>query len=257
LPQSEPLRTFHLSEPFRHLVEAHFFAQVSTPAVGYPLNLSAEWPFMLRKPSTQKHSVGDTATIHRAGKSMNDAISIMRAADAAARWHVHQRRKGSAQEPYINHLLEVATLVAQATGGTEQDVVIAALLHDAIEDQNVAPETVASEFGQCVADVVIEVTDDKSLPKAERKRQQVESAPKKTHAAKLIKLADKTSNVRAVANSPAPHWSVERRFEYVEWAKNVVAGLRGISPWLEEQFDEAVKQAMRSLDAPDRIKEFR
>jgi (p)ppGpp synthase/HD superfamily hydrolase len=147
-------------------------------------------------------------------------------------------------------LLEVASLVTQATGGTDPNVVIAALLHDAIEDQGVAPETVAGDFGQRVADIVMEVTDDKSLRKAERKRKQVENAPKKSDEAKLIKLADKTSNVRAVANSPAPDWSVERRLEYVEWARSVVAGLRGASPWLEQQFDEAVERAVRAVGLP-------
>jgi (p)ppGpp synthase/HD superfamily hydrolase len=181
---------------------------------------------------------------------MKDWIAVLRAADAAARWHIHQRRKGSAQEPYINHLLEVANLVTAATNGTDPNVVIAALLHDAIEDQGRAAETIASEFGQNVADIVMEVTDDKSLPKAERKRRQVESASKKSREAKLIKLADKTSNVRAVANSPAPDWSVERRFQYIEWARSVVAGLRGTSPWLEQQFDEAAEQAVRSLNPP-------
>src|ERR1700738_1486635 len=101
---------------------------------------------------------------------MQEWISIMRAADAAARWHVHQRRKGSAQEPYINHLLEVASLVTQATGGTDPNVVIAALLHDAVEDQGVPPETIASDFGRQVAGIVMEVTADKSLPRAEGQR---------------------------------------------------------------------------------------
>ncbi|SHG79335.1 HD domain-containing protein [Bradyrhizobium erythrophlei] len=174
---------------------------------------------------------------------MKELVSVLRAADAAARWHVQQRRKGSAQEPYINHLIEVASLVAQATEGSDPSIIAAALLHDAIEDQGVSADTIASEFGQRVADIVMEVTDDKSLPKAERKRKQVERAPHKSREAKLIKLADKISNVLAVATSPAPDWSVERRQEYVEWAKEVVAGLRGVSPWLEGQFDEAAERA--------------
>lgn len=178
---------------------------------------------------------------------MKEWIAVLRAADTAARWHVHQRRKGIAQEPYINHLLEVASLVAEATGGTDPNVVIAALLHDAIEDQGVTPETVAGEFGVNVADIVMEVSDDKALPKEDRKRKQVENAGKKSHEAKLIKLADKTSNLRAIASSPAADWSVERRLEYIEWAKAVVAGLRGTSPWLELQFDEAAIDAEQSL----------
>jgi (p)ppGpp synthase/HD superfamily hydrolase len=179
---------------------------------------------------------------------MKERVSVLRAAYAAAQWHVHQRRKDAAQEPYINHLLEVASLVTEATAGTEPDVVIAALLHDAIEDQGVTAETIASEFGKHVANIVMELTDDKSLPKVERKRLQVENASQKSRQAKLIKLADKTSNVRAVANSPAPDWSIQRRQEYIDWSKSVVAGLRGTSPWLEQQFDEAAERAARSLN---------
>jgi len=177
---------------------------------------------------------------------MKEWIAVLRAADTAARWHAHQRRKGIAQEP----LLEVASLVSEATSGSDPTVVIAALLHDAVEDQEVPVEMIAREFGKQVADIVIEVTDDKTLPKDERKRKQIETAPKKSREAKLIKLADKTSNLRAIASSPAADWSVKRRLEYIEWAKNVVAGLRGMSPWLEQQFDEAVAAAERSLNPP-------
>lgn len=180
---------------------------------------------------------------------MKELVSVLQAADAAARWHVHQRRKGAAQEPYINHILEVASLVTQATDGTDPNVIIAALLHDAIEDVGVTSEMITGQFGQRVADIVMEVTDNKKLLKADRKRLQVENAPKKSREAKLIKLADKTSNLRAVAHSP-PNWSAERRLEYVEWAKRVVAGIRGTSPWLEEQFDEAAERAMRSVSVP-------
>jgi (p)ppGpp synthase/HD superfamily hydrolase len=178
---------------------------------------------------------------------MNEWVSVMQAADAAARWHVDQRRKGAAQEPYLNHLLEVANLVTQATGGTEPKVVIAALLHDCIEDQKVTAEMIASEFGQEVADIVLEVTDNKSLPKQERKQWQVETAHKKSREAKLVKLADKTSNLRAIATSPAPDWTIERRLEYIEWSKSVVAGLRGSSSWLEYQFDQAAEIAANSV----------
>jgi (p)ppGpp synthase/HD superfamily hydrolase len=180
------------------------------------------------------------------GDEMNDLTRVMQAADAAARWHVHQRRKGQAAEPYINHLLEVAFLVTTATEGHESDVVIAALLHDAVEDQGIATELIASAYGRKVADIVSEVTDDKSLPKAERKRLQVETAGHKSREARLIKLADKTSNVRAIANSPPPDWSVERRLEYVRWAREVVDEIRGTSPWLEQQFNEASNQAEQS-----------
>jgi (p)ppGpp synthase/HD superfamily hydrolase len=178
---------------------------------------------------------------------MKQSIAVLKAADAAARWHVHQRRKGPAKEPYINHLLEVAMLVAEATGGNDPNLVIAALLHDAIEDSEVPAELIASMFGDEVASIVKEVTDDKSLPKEVRKNRQIEAAPHKSPKAKLLKLADKTSNLRAIAASPPADWSVKRRIEYVHWAEAVAKGLRGAHPWLEQQFDEAVAAARRSF----------
>jgi len=178
---------------------------------------------------------------------MKEWITVLKAADAAARWHVYQRRKGAAKEPYINHLLEVATLVAEATDGKDPNLVIAALLHDAIEDCEVPPQLIAETFGTDVAALVAEVTDDKTLEKSERKKRQVDGAHRKTARAKLLKLADKTSNLRALVSSPAPEWSVRRRIEYIEWARKVAQGLRGVHADLERQFDEAARAAERSL----------
>jgi guanosine-3',5'-bis(diphosphate) 3'-pyrophosphohydrolase len=180
------------------------------------------------------------------GQMAKEWIAVLRAADAAARWHVHQRRKGAAEEPYINHLLEVATLVAEATEGKDPDLVIAALLHDAIEDQEVPRSVIAHAFGEGVAKLVEEVTDDKNLEKQERKRLQIEHSHEKSQRAKILKLADKTSNLRAIAASPPPDWSVKRRLEYVEWARKVSEGLIGVSEWLEQEFDQAAKEADRS-----------
>src|SRR6266852_1591955 len=104
---------------------------------------------------------------------MKDWLLVLKAADAAARWHVHHRRKGPAEEPYINHLIEVAMLVADATDGSDTNLVIAALLHDAIEDSEVPRELIAETFGEDVARIVEEVTDDKTLPKEVRKHKQV------------------------------------------------------------------------------------
>src|SRR5215207_5025529 len=178
---------------------------------------------------------------------MKEWIAVLKAADAAARWHVHQRRKGAAEEPYVNHLLEVASLVAEATDGKDPELVIAALLHDAIEDQEVPRGMIAEIWGEEVAQIVEEVTDDKSLPKDERKRKQINTAPKKSTRAKLIKLADKTSNLRAITASPSPEWSVKRRLEYVKWARDVVAGVRGTNEWLEAEFDKAAEAADESV----------
>src|SRR5215213_4328235 len=126
---------------------------------------------------------------------MKEWIVVLKAADAAARWHVHDQRKGAAEEPYVNHLLEVASRVAEATDGKDPDLVIAALLHDAIEDQEVPREIIADVWGEDVASLVEELTDDKSLPKEVRKQEQVRQAPHKSPRAKTIKLADKISNL--------------------------------------------------------------
>jgi (p)ppGpp synthase/HD superfamily hydrolase len=131
---------------------------------------------------------------------MEGLTQVIKAADAAARWHAHQRRKGASQEPYMNHLLEVASLVTAATDGREPDATVAALLHDAVEDQGISTEQIADQFGSRVAGIVMELTDDKSLPEAERKRPQVETARKKSREAKLIKLADRRATLMRLRN---------------------------------------------------------
>lgn len=110
-------------------------------------------------------------------------------------------------------------------------------------------DTIAGLFGERVAGLVMEATDDKSLPKPERKRLQVEHAPNKSRDAKLLKLADKTSNLRAVAKSPPAHWPVERRRAYVAWAAAVAAGLVGVSEWLDGLVEEAQARALESIPA--------
>ena len=165
----------------------------------------------------------------------------MNAAHRAADWHASQRRKGTAKEPYVNHLLEVAALVAST--GASEDVICAALLHDAIEDQKIPALLIASLFGADVAAMVEEVTDDKTLPKEERKRLQIEHAPHLTDGAKLIKLADKISNLNSLASSPPTDWTPQRRQDYVEWCQKVVKGLRGTNTMLEKLFDEAAEAA--------------
>lgn len=176
---------------------------------------------------------------------MNDIVRIMNAADFAARKHANQRRKGDAAEPYVNHLIEVADLVAQATQG-KPDAVVAALLHDAVEDQGVCIDEIGNLFGASVASLVKEVTDDKSLPKQERKDKQIESAPHKSDIASVIKIADKTSNLRALAKSP-PSWPIERKREYVRWSRAVVAGLPFRPAALLALFEVAADQAADSV----------
>jgi (p)ppGpp synthase/HD superfamily hydrolase len=142
-------------------------------------------------------------------------------------------------------LLEVAALVAAAGG--DQQTIIAALLHDAIEDQKISPETIVAQFGAQVAGIVLEVTDDKSLSKEARKAAQIATASSKSHAAKLIKLADKISNVRSVAASPPVDWTQQRQREYIEFCTAVVNECRGTSVVLETQFEAAKEIALLSV----------
>jgi len=179
---------------------------------------------------------------------MPNWVTVMKAAEMAARWHAHQKKKGAAQDPFINHLLAVASLVAEATHGDDPDLVIAALLHDAIEHQGIPRETIAEAFGEDVAQLVEQCTDDKSLEEHERKRKQIEDAPEKSNGAKLIKLADKTDNIRRIRSDPPPDWTMQKRSNYVTQAREVAAGLRGTNEWLERQFDLAADAAERSVD---------
>lgn len=180
----------------------------------------------------------------------SDAVRVLaRAWDFAARKHTDQRRKGSRGEPYVNHLAEVAHLLAEATGGADPVLVVAGVLHDTVEDTATTRAEIEAAFGADVAALVAEVTDDKSLPKAERKRLQVDRTPTKSVRARMLKLADKTSNLRAIADSPPSNWDDARRREYLDWAAAVVAGCRGVSPLLERRFDDALATAMAALDA--------
>lgn len=175
------------------------------------------------------------------------AVKILTALRRAAEWHVDQRRKGAAREPYVNHLIEVADLVASA--GASEDVICAAVLHDVIEDQDVTAATLAALFGADVAAMVVEVTDDQSLPKAERKARQIAIAPRLTPGARLIRLADKIANVRSIASSPPVGWSSARLLEYLEFCSRVVAGLRGTDAALEKTFDDEVRNALAECRA--------
>lgn len=182
---------------------------------------------------------------------MSDALLFVRAADFAARKHINQRRLGADEAPYINHPLAVAAVLASVGGVTDPVTLAAALLHDTIEDTDTTAEELAAQFGPEVAHVVREVSDDKALPKAERKRLQVVHAPTLTERAKLVKLADKICNVTDIRTTPPEHWSHSRRESYVQWAAEVVSGLRGIHTELEAHFDAVVASAPPAPEPTD------
>lgn len=166
---------------------------------------------------------------------------VIMAAYFSADRHRDQRRKDREASPYINHPLALAyVLTNEVSSPTEEDVICAALLHDTIEDTKTTPLEIAECFGDEVMRMVMEVTDDKTLPKAKRKQLQINHAPHLSNGAKEIKLADKICNLRDMANSPPTDWTAVRIAEYFEWAKAVVdAGLRGVHDELEVLFDDA------------------
>jgi (p)ppGpp synthase/HD superfamily hydrolase len=160
----------------------------------------------------------------------------------AALKHSKQRRKGVDANPYVNHPIMVAELLARVAGVSDLGTLQAAILHDTLEDTETTSTELDAKFGAQVCRLVEELTDDKSLPSAERKRLQVEHAKQLSKAAKLIKLADKTANLTDLNASDPVGWSIKRKRDYVEWATSVVAGLRGINVPLEELFDRLAAQ---------------
>ena len=163
---------------------------------------------------------------------------VFAAAHFAAEKHAQQKRKGQNQEPYINHLIEVAELVANSSAALDPELIMAAFLHDTVEDTGVTLTELEQRFGPDVAGLVAEVTDDKSLPKETRKHLQVEHAHKKSERAQVLKLADKISNLRSILSSPPVGWSVERQRQYFEWAKEVVERLPSPNALLKTEFEK-------------------
>lgn len=167
---------------------------------------------------------------------------LLSAISFAAHKHRDQRRKDFAASPYINHPIGLANVLANEAGIEDERVLIGAILHDTIEDTETTEQELIREFGKDIADIVMEVTDDKTLSKAERKQLQIEHAGTISRRAKLVKLADKICNLRDIVNNPPDGWSLERKRAYFDWAKAVVDGLRGVHPALEHLFDDAYKQ---------------
>jgi guanosine-3',5'-bis(diphosphate) 3'-pyrophosphohydrolase len=175
------------------------------------------------------------------------SLDILAAASFAARKHSTQRRKDMAGTPYINHPLEVAFILAEYGGIDDTAILQAALLHDTLEDTDTIPDEIEERFGRDVLDLVLEVTDDKSLPKQLRKQQQIDHAPGLSHGARLIKLGDKISNIGDIARFPPLEWSLARQLAYVEWAENVIGCIRGANAALEERFARVCDEARQRI----------
>lgn len=179
---------------------------------------------------------------------MDDAIGIiLKALRFSADKHTDQRRRDARSSPYINHPIQVAEVLWSVGGVRDQVVLTAAILHDTIEDTDATPEEIGREFGAETLALVLEVTDDKSLPKEVRKQLQVESASTKSPRAKLIKLADKICNLHDLIHSPPSSWSLKRRQEYLLWTEKVIKGVRGSNRELEARYDEVLTEGKKNL----------
>ena len=171
-------------------------------------------------------------------KDLKNLPIILTALEFASKKHRDQRRKDTSASPYINHPISLANILCNEGKISDPKVICAALLHDTIEDTETTELELKNTFGKAVAKIVVEVTDDKSLPKAERKLAQIEHAKHSSKRAKLVKLADKISNLRDILSSPPADWSIERKKEYFDWSKAVIDQIRGTNKKLENIFDE-------------------
>ena len=173
--------------------------------------------------------------------------ALMEATLFAADKHRGQKRKDAQKTPYINHPIYVVNLMASIGGITDIEALQAGMLHDTVEDTDTSPKEIETHFGYAVRSLVMEVTDDKSLEKQERKRIQIAKAPRLSPRAKIIKLADKIANLTDMIASPPAHWPLERRQQYVVWSNKVIAGCRGHNERLEEIYDARVKETNARL----------
>ena len=155
----------------------------------------------------------------------------------AADKHKNQRRKDADASPYINHPIALANILVNEGDITDINVLCGAILHDTIEDTKTTKEELTQQFGEKITSIVLDVTDDKTLPKAERKLKQIEHASHASHEAKLVKLADKISNLRDILASPPRDWTEDRKKEYFDWAGKVIDQIRGTNSNLENIFD--------------------
>ena len=177
---------------------------------------------------------------------MNQLDIIFNALNFAAEKHKLQRRKGNRNVPYINHLIQVTGLLASA-GENDTVLLLAAILHDSIEDTDTSPEEISRLIGKEVLGIVLEVTDDKSLAFQVRKDKQIEKAPFLSEKASKIKLADKICNIRDVMNVP-PDWTIDRKIDYLKWCEKVVAKLRYRQPVLYPVFYTEFNEGIKRLE---------
>jgi guanosine-3',5'-bis(diphosphate) 3'-pyrophosphohydrolase len=179
-------------------------------------------------------------------KGLNLA-KILDAAIFAAEKHQGDVRKNKQRSPYITHPLLVAQAIVQIGEIQKTDILAAAILHDTIEDTDTTRGEIKERFGEDILSIVLEVTDDKALPKMVRKRLQVAHAAELSYEAKIVKLGDKLINCSDILKDPPDYWPLKRRQDYIQWGADVIFRIRGTNPQLEEAFDQVMARAERKL----------
>lgn len=198
----------------------------------------SSWNYALKKSIDMCDKIGVTAITDK----------LLNAIWFAAEKHKNQRRKGVEGTPYINHPITVAKLLTDVGLVYDADIIQAAILHDTIEDTETTAEELLEHFGKEVTNYVVEMTDDKTLPKPERKRLQVENASHKSYGARHIKICDKICNITDVTNNPPGHWDLQRRKEYLDWAEKVVTALDEVNPNLKQLFEQRLNEGRKKLN---------
>jgi guanosine-3',5'-bis(diphosphate) 3'-pyrophosphohydrolase len=187
-----------------------------------------------------RHSTGEQTIMNNPGTSPMGVL--LKAIEFAAHKHRDQRRKDENASPYINHPIALANVLCNEGGISDPAILAAALLHDTLEDTETDYEELRGQFGDDIADIVVEVTDTKWLSKEARKRLQISKASHSSMPGRMVKIADKICNLRDILASPPADWSVERKQKYFDWARQVVDGVRGANAELEERFDALYRQ---------------
>jgi guanosine-3',5'-bis(diphosphate) 3'-pyrophosphohydrolase len=197
------------------------------------------------------NTLEDNRDVHEGGPRHLNPAQLLKAIAFAADKHRHQRRKDAEASPYINHPIAVATVLAAESDVSDEVMLIAAALRDTVEDTQTTIGELEEQFGSEVAGLVRELTDDKSLEKAERKRLQIEHASNSSIRAKQLKIADKICNIRDITDTPPVDWPLQRRRDHLAWSEQVVSGCRGVNPKLDQAFDQAFTRARSVLVAEE------
>ncbi len=172
--------------------------------------------------------------------SHSDLHLMVKAIRFAAEKHRHQRRRDIEASPYINHPIAVAAVLSAEAGVEDVSVLCACILHDTIEDTDTTEAELLREFGPAITTLVAECTDDRTLPRAERKALQIAHAAQLSPGARLVKLADKISNLRDILATPPKDWPSAAKEEYFDWASAVIDRIRGSHAGLEASFDSLI-----------------